>query len=326
MSSRFLSSAALSRTGYAGVAALVAAIALLPLFPSPGVTYAMGLILQIMLFVYLAQAWNIAGGFAGLFSLGHSAFFGLGAYSYAIGVAKYGLDPVICFVIGSLLAAALGVVTAVISTRLSGMFFAMVTLGLNEILLNLASQLTWLTNGDAGTYLRKQFIVSAGTAYYLFLALCIAVFALAALVRHSKLGTMCMAVKENEAFACALGVNPAPWKIAAVVISAVATAIGGGFFAMYQGIVMPTMVFTFSISIKMLIVTMIGGLGTLWGPLVGAFLVLFDELVRASLGSTFGGVSLIAYGAILIFSALFLPKGIMEAVRRHIKDRNARHG
>lgn len=144
----------------------------------------MGLILQIMLFVYLAQAWNIAGGFAGLFSLGHSAFFGLGAYSYAIGVAKYGLDPTVCFLIGGLLAAGLGVVTAIISTRLSGMFFAMVTLGLNEILLNLASQLTWLTNGDAGTYLRKQFTVSAGTAYYLFLVLCIVIFVLAALVCH----------------------------------------------------------------------------------------------------------------------------------------------
>ncbi|MGB3815291.1 MAG: branched-chain amino acid ABC transporter permease [Shinella sp.] len=326
MSLRILSPAALRMTGYAAVAALVAAIAILPFFPSPSVTYAMGLILQIMLFVYLAQAWNIAGGFAGLFSLGHSAFFGLGAYSYAIGVAKYGLDPTVCFLIGGLLAAGLGVVTAIISTRLSGMFFAMVTLGLNEILLNLASQLTWLTNGDAGTYLRKQFTVSAGTAYYLFLVLCIVIFVLAALVRHSKLGTMCVAVKENEAFARALGVNPAPWKIAAVVISAIMTAIGGGFFAMYQGIVSPTMVFTFSISIKMLIVTMIGGVGTLWGPLAGAFLVLFDELVRASLGATFGGVSLIAYGAILVFSALFLPKGIMEAVRKHLLDRSARHG
>ncbi len=326
MSSRIPSSTALRGAGYAIVAALVAAVAVLPLFPSPSVTYAMGLILQIMLFVYLAQAWNIAGGFAGLFSLGHSAFFGLGAYSYAIGVARYGLDPKFCFLLGGLLAAGLGVVTAIISTRLSGMFFAMVTLGLNEILLNLASQLTWLTNGDAGAYLRKQFTVTPHTAYYLFLGLCIAIFALAALVRHSKLGTMCMAVKENEAFARALGVNPAPWKIAAVVVSAVATAVGGGFFAMYQGFVAPSMVFTFSISIKMLIVTMIGGVGTLWGPLVGAFLVLFDELVRASLGSAFGGVSLIAYGAILVLSALFLPKGIMEAVRKHLVDRSARHG
>ncbi|MCB1445287.1 MAG: branched-chain amino acid ABC transporter permease [Rhizobiaceae bacterium] len=326
MSSRSLSPLALRAAGRTAVAALVGVIAILPMFPSPGTTYAMGLVLQIMLFVYLAQAWNIAGGFAGLFSLGHSAFFGLGAYSYAIGVSKYGLDPFVCFLIGSLLAAGLGVVTAIISTRLSGMFFAMVTLGLNEILLNLASQLTWLTNGDAGTYLRKQFTITAGTAYYLFLALTIAVFVLAAMVRHSKLGTMCVAVKENEAFARALGVDPAPWKIAAVVISAVATSIGGGFFAMYQGIVSPSMVFTFSISIKMLIVTMIGGMGTLWGPLVGSFLVLLDELIRASLGATFGGVSLIAYGAILIFSALFLPKGIMEAVRKHLPDRSARNG
>lgn len=326
MSSTTLTPTIFRMTGYTCVAALVAGVAILPMFPSPFVTYAMGLILQIMLFVYLAQAWNIAGGFVGLFSLGHSAFFGLGAYSYAIGVAKYGLDPFVCFAIGSLLAAGLGVVTAIISTRLSGMFFAMVTLGLNEILLNLASQLTWLTNGDAGTYLRKQFTVSASTAYYIFLVLCVAIFVLAALVRHSKLGTMCLAVKENEAFARALGVNPAPWKIAAVVISAMATAIGGGFFAMYQGIVMPAMVFTFSISIKMLIVTMIGGVGTLWGPLAGAFIVLFDELVRASLGATFGGVSLIAYGAILIVCALFLPKGIMEALRKFVRSRSALNG
>ncbi|MCC0013982.1 MAG: branched-chain amino acid ABC transporter permease [Rhodobiaceae bacterium] len=325
MSSLVLSPRVLRNAGYGLVALLVTVIAILPMFDSQSVTYAMGLILQIMLFVYLAQAWNIAGGFAGLFSLGHAAFFGLGAYAYAIGSAKYGLDPVVCFAIGISLAAGLGVITAVISTRLSGMFFAMVTLGLNEILLNLASQLTWLTNGSAGTYLRKQFTVDATTAYYIFLVLCILIFMLAALVRHSKLGTMCVAVKENEAFARALGVNPAPWKIAAVVISAIMTAIGGGFFAMYQGIVSPTMVFTFAVSIKMLIVTMIGGMGTLWGPLVGSFLILFDELVRASLGAAFGGVSLIAYGAILVFAALFLPKGIMEAVRKHFLERGSRH-
>ncbi len=312
--------------GYGLVAAMVAGCAILPMFPSPGTTYAMSLILQILLFVYLAQAWNIAGGFAGLFSLGHSAFFGLGAYSYGVGVAKYGLDPVLCFAIGVVLAALLGALTAIISTRLSGMFFAMVTLGLNEILLNLASQMNWLTNGDAGTYLRKQFTMTPATAYYVFLGLCIAIFIVAALVRHSKLGTMCIAVKENEAFARALGVRPALWKTGAVVISAIATAIGGGFFAMYQGIVMPSMVFTFSVSIKMLIVAMIGGVGTIWGPLAGSFLVLFDELVRASLGSTFGGVSLIAYGVILICSALFLPKGIMEAIRKATLNRSAGRG
>lgn len=311
--------------GYALVAVLVVAVAVLPMFPSPRVSYAVSLLMQIMLFIYLAQAWNIAGGFAGLFSLGHSAFFGLGAYSYAVGVSKYGLDPVVCFAIGMALAGALGVVTAIISTRLSGMFFAMVTLGLNEILLNMASQLSWLTNGDAGAYLRKQFTITPQTAYYGILGLCIGIFAVAALVRHSKLGTIAVALKENEAFARALGVNPAPWKIAIVVISAVATAIGGGFFAMYQGIVAPSMVFSFSVSIKALIVTMIGGIGTLWGPLLGSFLVLFDELVRAVLGSAFGGISLLVYGAILIFSALFLPKGMSEALRRLIL-KGGRHG
>jgi branched-chain amino acid transport system permease protein len=288
------------------------------MFPSPKVSYAVSLLMQIMLFIYLAQAWNIAGGFGGLFSLGHSAFFGLGAYSYAVGVSKYGLDPIACFAIGMALAGLLGVLTAIISTRLSGMFFAMVTLGLNEILLNLASQLSWLTNGDAGAYLRKQFTISPQTAYYGILGLCIGIFVVAAVVRNSKLGTIAVALKENEPFARALGVNPAPWKIAIVVISAVATAIGGSFFAMYQGIVAPSMVFSFSISIKALIVTMIGGIGTLWGPLLGSFLVLFDELVRAVLGSAFGGISLMVYGAILIFSALFLPKGVSEALRRLI--------
>lgn len=312
-------------TGYALVALLVAAVAVLPLFPSPKGTYAMSLLMQIMLFIYLAQAWNIAGGFAGLFSLGHSAFFGLGAYSYAVGVSKYGLDPALCFAIGMTLAALLGVVTAIISTRLSGMFFAMVTLGLNEILLNLASQLSWLTNGDAGAYLRKQYTITPQTAYFAILGMCIAIFCVAALVRHSKLGTIAVAVKENEAFARALGVNPAPWKIAIVVISAMATAIGGSFFAMYQGIVAPSMVFSFSISIKALIVTMIGGIGTLWGPLLGSFLVLLDELVRAILGSAFGGISLLVYGAILIFAALFLPKGMMEALRRLV-TKGGRHG
>lgn len=323
MNTHFLSARRLAVIGYACVAALVLGCAILPLFPSPGTTYAMGLILQIMLFVYLAQAWNIAGGFAGLFSLGHSAFFGLGAYAYAVGVGKYGLNPVLCFGIGAFLAACLGAVTAIVSTRLSGMFFAMVTLGLNEILLNLASQMNWLTNGDAGSYLRKQFTMNPAAAYYVFLGLCIAIFMVAAVVRYSKLGTMCIAAKENEAFARALGVRPGPWKAGAVVISAIATAIGGGLFAMYQGIVTPSMVFTFTVSVKMLIVAMIGGVGTVWGPLLGSFLVLFDELVRAAMGSSFGGVSLVAYGIILICSALFLPKGIIEAIRRATLNRSS---
>lgn len=326
MNTSLLSARPLSLFGYGAVAAVVIFCVVLPMFPSPGTTYAMGLILQIMLFIYLAQAWNIAGGFAGLFSLGHSAFFGLGAYSYGVGVAKYGLDPVFCVMMGAFLAACLGALTALISTRLSGMFFAMVTLGLNEILLNLASQMNWLTNGDAGTYLRKQFTITPATAYYVFLCLCIAIFILAAIIRHSKLGTMCIAVKENEAFARALGVRPAPWKTGAVVISAICTAVGGAVFAMYQGMVTPSMVFTFSVSVKMLIVAMIGGVGTIWGPLAGSFLVLFDELVRASLGSTFGGISLIAYGIILVCSALFLPKGIMEAIRKATLNRSASRG
>ena len=301
--------------GIAIIVGLVGGLLTLPFFPSPSTTYFMGLILQVMLFVYLAQAWNLAGGLAGLFSLGHSAYFGIGAYAYAIGVAKYGLHPVACFAIGLFLSAILAVVTGLISTRLSGMFFAMVTLGLNEILLNLASQLTWLTNGDAGTYLRKQFTISFATAYWVFFALCIAAFVLMALIRHSKLGTLCVAIKENEGFSRAIGVNTGLWKIVILLISAMMVSIGGGFFAMYQGIVAPTMVFSFSISIKMLIVTMIGGMGTVFGPLAGAVLIVFDELVRAWFGSTFGGVSLVAYGTILVVCVLFLPKGIMERLR-----------
>jgi len=299
---------------------------MLPMFHSLSVTYAMGLILQVMLFIYLAQAWNIAGGYAGLFSLGHSAFFGIGAYSYAIGVAHYGLSPFTSVLIGMTSSAVLGVITAIISTRLSGMFFAMVTLGLNEILLSMASQLSWLTDGDAGTFLRMQYTISPATAYFVFFALCILIFSLSAFVRYSKLGTMCLAIKENEAFARVLGVKPGAWKISAVVISAVATAFGGAAFAMYQGIVTPTMVFSSSISMKMLIVAMVGGVGTLWGPLAGSFLVILDELIRASLGSAFSGVSLIVYGAILVLTALFLPKGIMETLRRHLVHGGAHHG
>lgn len=312
--------------GLSLVALLVAAVALLPLLQTPSTTYLMSLVLQVMLFVFLAQAWNIAGGFAGLFSLGHSAFFGLGAYAYAVGVARYGLHPLAGFAIGALLAAGLGVVTALISTRLSGMFFAMVTLGLNEILLNLASQLNWLTRGDAGMYLRKQFTMPLGTAYYVFFGVCVAVFLVAAWVRRSRLGTLSVALKENEAFARALGVRPLPWKMAMIAISAVATALGGACFAMYQGTVAPSTVFTFSISSKVLIVTMVGGVGTLWGPLAGAFLVVFDELVRAALGSAFSGISLVVYGAILVVCAQFLPKGIMDALRRRFAGREARHG
>lgn len=304
---------------YFGIFAVTIVLFLLPLVNNLKMGFAIAILLQLFLYIYLAQAWNLIGGLAGLFSLGHSVYFGIGAYSLIITTNRFHMNPWLGVIIGISISIIISILVGISSSRLSGLFFAMFTLGLIKIFSDLSTQWTTLTGGSQGITTPKYLTIGTSQAYYIFLIMCILSVSFIWILRRSKLGTCCVAIRENESFARSLGVKTELWKILIVMISSIMVCLSGFIFAMYIRGIYPTMVFSFNMSTKMIIVTLIGGSGMVFGPLVGGIIIIIDELIRASLGSAYGGVSYIIYGLMLVLLILFLPNGLIEKMERKNK-------
>lgn len=302
-----------------GIFVIILILFLLPMIKSSKMGFFIAIFLQLFLYVYLAQAWNLIGGMTGLFSLGHSVFFGIGAYSLIITTSRFHQSPWLGVVIGISLSIILSILVGITSSRLSGLFFAMFTLGLIKILSDLSSQWTRLTGGDQGIATPPHITLGTSQAYYIFLIMCILSVIFIWFLRRSKLGTICMAIRDNERFAKSLGVKTELWKVMIVIISSIMVCLSGFIFAMYIRGIYPTMVFSFSMSTKMIIVTLIGGSGTVFGPLVGVIIIIIDELIRTSLGSAYGGISYIIYGVLLVLLIIFLPNGLLGRISKKTK-------
>ena len=284
----------------------------------------------VLVWAYLATSWNILGGYAGQHSLGHGLYMGVGAYCSTYLGITYGLSPWIGMIIGALLAAALGWFVGFATFRygLKGAYFALVTIALTEAAVYVVSNWSAL-GGAAGLevpYLghdpwMMQFDGKLG--YYLIvLTMALGGVLVAQWLNRRRFGYRMIAVRENEEAAEAMGVNTLGTKINATVLSAAMTAVGGTFFAQYFTYVGPRTVFGETVSVQILLFAIIGGLGTVWGPLVGAIiLVPAAEFARAELGTTFQGAHLLLYGAILVLTMLFMPNGIVglaKDIRRKV--------
>ncbi len=294
---------------------LVAALAAFPAIRDKRIGFGTAILLQLFLYVYLAQAWNLVGGITGLFSLGHSVFFGIGAYSLIVATNKLHLSPWWGVAIGIGLCLIVAVVIGMTSSRLSGLFFAMFTIGLIKIMLDISVQWTTVTGGSQGITTPKSITINTTEAYYIFLGMCVLAVLVCGVLRRARIGTLCASIRENEVFAKSLGVRVGIAKISMVTISALMVCIAGFVFAMYIRGIYPTMAFSFAMSTKMIIVALIGGPGTVVGPLLGGFVIVIDELIRAWLGSAYGGISYIVYGAVLIIIINALPKGIIGIMK-----------
>ena len=285
--------------------------------------YIIGTLTLMYFFAFVGQGWNILGGYAGQFSFGHALFFGIGAYTSSLCFLKLGLTPWIGMWLGAAVAVGVGLVTGHLSFRygLRGAYFALVMLAFAEIFRVAATNWDFV-GGSFGILVPLQGhaprLFQFGDKryfYYVILAMLLALTWAVARLERSRLGYQMIAIRENEAAADALGINPYRVKLAAMALSAAVTALGGAFYAQYFSYIDPAIGFGPANSIEILLRPIIGGAGTLWGPLLGALLLgLLGEGTRG-LVKSYAGLHLMLYGVILMGAVVFLPRGVMGALR-----------
>ena len=310
----------MGRLGWLAAAACALA---LPLFAS---AYLVHLAVLVLYFAFLGVAWNLLGGYAGQFSFGHAAFFGIGAYTSTLLLAKAGVSPWIGLWAGGLLAACYGCLAGYLSFRygLRGPYFALVTLAFAEMLRLVV--LNWpAVGGPMGVLIplppggdslwRLQFKEKL-PYYYVILAFLGAALALTRTVERSRLGYTLHAIRENEDAAEALGVNTLAAKLWAMGLSSFLTALGGTFYAQYFSFIDPGLAFGAPVSVEILLRPIVGGAGTLVGPILGSLVLTPLSEVTRSLIRGRPGVDVMIYGALLAVVVTFLPGGLVGAWRR----------
>jgi branched-chain amino acid transport system permease protein len=307
----------------AGVVALVAAAVLGPPVASP---YLVHILVLVLFFAFLGVAWNLLGGYAGQFSFGHAAFFGIGAYTSTLLLVRLGLSPWLGFVAGGVLAAVFGCFSGYLAFRygLRGPYFALVTLAFAEMLRLVA--LNWtVVGGPMGILIplprpeealwRLQFPGKL-PYYYLMLALLGLALWLNRAIERARLGHVLAAIRENEDAAEASGVDTLAAKLWAMAISAFLTALGGSFYAQYFSFIDPTLAFGPAVSVEILLRPIVGGPGTLMGPVLGSVVLTpLSEVTRLLIRGR-PGIDVMVYGAVLVAVITFLPGGLVGAWRR----------
>lgn len=278
--------------------------------------------LVVTLLIALAgQGWNILGGYGGQYSFGHAAFFGTGAYATAILQTRYGVNAWAAFGAGIVLGAAVGACIGALTFRagLRGSYFALVTLAFAEVLRILAS-VTPITGAGAGILIKLDLRVEAlqfqsrAGFYWMILALVAISLLVAHAIERSRFGVWLIAVRENEEAAKALGVNAARVKLGAMVISAAITAAAGCFYAQYFLFIDSGIAYGTRMSIEALLTPIIGGAGTIFGPLLGALVVQgLGEAAKLVAGDA-PGLNLIVYGCVLVIVIAFAPRGLIGLV------------
>jgi branched-chain amino acid transport system permease protein len=275
-----------------------------------------------LFYAFIGQSWNIAGGFAGQLSFGHVAFFGVGAYASTIVQMRLGWNPWLGLPVSALAGAAAGWLIAVLSFRagLKGSYFALITLAFSEVFRIIANSVE-ITGGGLGMLIpMKQTAANfqfgdRRVFYYIILALTVVSVALALWLKASRFGARLAAIRENEDSARALGINAFAEKTKIMMISGAIAGVGGCFFAQYFLYIDPMIAFGVDKSVEMLLVSMIGGAGTVYGPLIGAVLLAaISEVTRAWF--TLQGLSLVLYGALLVVIIAYLPDGLIDLFKR----------
>lgn len=306
--------------------ALAAVVALFGPFATNS-SFARDMWVLVVMWGAAATAWNLIGGYAGGLSLGHAAFFGIGAYTSSLLFTEYGISPWVGALGGGLLAMLSALVIGLITIRLRGPFFALATLAFASILGIAATNLRSLTHGSEGVTI--PFTPSLGDAifaskldyYYIALAMLVAYMLLTRWIANSRFGYYLVALRENEDAARALGIDGLRYKLAATLLSAFMTALVGSFYAQYRLFFEPS-IFGSTLSTQIALFAIIGGLGTVWGPVLGAaILVPLTSLLQSSLGSSIPGVDQFVYGIVLILAILFVPSGLVSLVRRYVGAR-----
>ncbi len=278
----------------------------------------------IFLYAWMAQSWNILAGYCGQISLGHAVFFGIGAYSSGYLFATYQISPWIGMLVGALIAMAMAVVIGVPTLRLRGHYFAIATLVIGESV-QIVFQRWEMVGAASGLslpivreqpWLNFQFNESKIPYYFIALAFLAAACAAVWYLERSKLGFYFRAIREEPEAASSLGVNVSLYKVFAFMLSAAFMAMAGSFYGQFVLRIDPEAVFPLTLSILVLLIAVMGGVGTLWGPVIGAaVLVSLSEFTRIYFGGTGGTVDLIIYGALIVLICIFRPSGLLGIVK-----------
>jgi branched-chain amino acid transport system permease protein len=286
----------------------------------------------VLLYAISASAWNIVGGYAGQVSVGHAMFFGCGAYGTLASHSHFGLPPIVGLPIGVTASIAIAALIGVPTLRLSGHYFSMATIAVAELVRLVVTNTEWLggaqgLSGPAAprTALDLSFI-SALPYYYLFLAVLAGLIGLTWHMERSRTGYYLRAIRDSERAARSLGAAAARYKLYAFILSAALTSVAGALYAVMFGFVDPDSGLGILVSVKMVIMAALGGAGLLFGPLIGAaVLVPLEEYSNSLLGGEGRGVTFVVYGAIIIAIARFQPAGVLPPLLRVMRGSGPPH-
>ena len=305
------------------IIAIIGIVFLLGLFV--GDYYKLDIFITTLYFTSLACAWNIMCGFTGNLSLGHASFMGLAQYTMIILYTRSGLSPWIGMLLGMVISAALAFFIGVLSLRLKSFYFTLSTIALTVIFMLLSVRFEGLTGGSVGITVKynpgfANMTFSDPRVYYFLLAVVlIAILLFTCYMSKSRLGSNLVAIREDEVAAASLGINVFKNKVIALVISALFTAAIGCIYMMYVLFIDPVSAFNAVTSNKCAILTIIGGSGTVFGPLIGGLVLTPTEIfLRSWLGSTYQGAYLIIYGIILVCVVLFIPNGVYGTIKNKL--------
>jgi branched-chain amino acid transport system permease protein len=300
-------------------AAPVALVVILAVFPAlfPDELYFIGLFFLSFIFVTLAVAWNMVGGYAGQVSFGYAAFFGTAAYVTAILWSRYGWEPLLTLPLAGLAAVIVSLIVGLPCFRLVGPYFSIATIGIGEASRVLALNLDQLTGGASGLNLPLS-VPPKAWFYWCGLALAVVAVAVSAWMRASRVGLGLFALRMDQDAAESLGLNTAVYKNIAHSSSAFLVGLAAGLYVVYFSYVHPDQVFGFNLSIGMVLMGVIGGVGTVWGPVLGATIYFPVQQLLLSQPSLVKFNQLI-YGGLLIAIVLFEPGGLLGVVRRVVR-------
>ncbi|MBM3539710.1 MAG: branched-chain amino acid ABC transporter permease [Alphaproteobacteria bacterium] len=314
------------------LALLLAALLAAPLFVDG---YLLSVLILVFYFAYLGQAWNIMMGFAGQLSLGHALYFGIGAYTSAALYVHLGVSPWFGMIAGGAFAAAIGAFIGALGFRfkIGGVYFAILTIAFAEFTRILVDHLLFV-GGSGGFFLpisgrsSNDLWTLRGAPvmfYYVWLAFTVGVLILCRALLSSRLGYFWLAIREDQEAAQALGIDTFRYKIFAVMLSAALTACGGVLYAFYNNNLFPSAIFSINRSIDMLLGAIIGGVGTLMGPIVGAFILTpLGETMTAlveplkGLGAKLDGIKQVFYGLCVVLIVVFQRRGVWPWLWRRL--------
>lgn len=279
------------------------------------------ILVSLLLFATIASAWNILGGYAGQLSLGHALFFGLGAYTSTILYLQFGLSPWVGMFISMFICIIAGLIIGIPTFRLKGPYFTLGTIAFAEVTRHLVLFWRDLTNGSMGMSIRYEpnganmVFSSYVTYYWLILGLLVLTVALVIWIDRNKMGYYLKAIREDEDGAKTLGIDATKYKLIAMIFSAMITGLAGVFYAQFNLFLEPEAVFHMNISTEIALIAIIGGVGTVYGPLLGAAIIIpLNEFLRSSFPDIHG-MNYFVYGVLLIIIVTLTPQGLLPILK-----------